>query len=366
MQTIDFVKGVPVVRSWNQFARLITGEYSQSFTPGTAEHDRAWNAYSGGVSGGYLVDAQLSGSFWDKARAIDGPLKRCLVLPTNKKEFWLPVTDESSRIAGSRMGGIRAYWRGKDDSQMSQSKPSIAKLSFTLNDVYIYSEGISNDLLDDAPLLETVLDYSAHCEISYAITDAMINGNGIKCPLGVLNSPATVQVTRNTSSQIKIEDIHGMWSKLWCHCKRNAVWHATDSVIDEIDAVANTAGFPQNLYMPMGAYGNPYPLLKGRPLIAVEQTSKLGTYGDLVLADWSQYALAVRVVDGESTAPSFELGFGRPGLEAERSLSSHKGFNTDEVYFKYKSRLDGAPLWIQQVKLADGSNQFNGPFVALN
>lgn len=360
-------KGRPVVRDWKEFAHLATGQHLQG-SKDTPEYERAWNTYSGGASGGYLLDMELMNKVWDKARIIDGPLSRCEVYRTSKHAMWLPEFSESSRVTGSRWGGIRAYFKGqKDDSTMTASQPSLGRVDFDLQDVYVYSGPFSRDLFDDAPLVESMMNYAAHQEIRYAITDAMFNGNGMGSPLGVLNAPSSIQVTRNTGSAIKYQDIDTMWSRLWGFCKRNAVWHCTDSVIDELDAVfSGTSNWPENIYTPVGKANNALPLIKGRPVLVVEQTAKVGSKGDLVLADWSQYGLCVRVPAANSDAPTMEVAYGDPGMLVEHTFSDQKYFDTDSVVFRYKARLDGKPMWNQSVTLADGSGQVQGPFVILN
>ncbi len=367
MEAIRTHKGRPVVRDWKQFAQAATGQLLPVKTD-TPEYERAWNTYSGGASGGYLLDMELMQTVWDKARSLDGPLSRCEVFRTSKHELWLPGFNESSRVTGSRWGGIRAFFKGqKDNATMTQSQPAIDKISFQLQDVYVYSGPFSRDLFDDAPLVQDMMTYASHQEIRYAITDAMINGKGDASPLGIINAPASIQVTRNTGSAIKYQDIDTMWSRLWGPCKQNAVWHCTDSVVDELDVVfSGTSNWPETLYTPVGKANNAVPLIKGRPVIVVEQTSAIGVKGDLVLADWSQYGLCIRVPVAPSDAPTMEVAYGNPGMLVENTFSDQKYFDTDSVVFRYKARLDGKPMWNQAVTLADGSGQVNGPFVILN
>jgi HK97 family phage major capsid protein len=358
--------GRPVVRDWRQAAQLISGRYPEQYAKDSPEYDRAWNTYSGGASGGYLLDAELANSVWDKARATDGPLARCRFHYTTSHDFWLPAFNESSRVAGSRWGGVRAYWKGqKDNATMTATKPAIGRVDFSIQDLYVLSDTISNDLLADAPLIEGLLNYASSQEIIYNVVDAMFNGKGMGSPLGILNAPCTVSTTRNTGNSIKYQDIDDMWSKLWGFCKSNATWHATDSVIDAIDQVATAFNWPESFYIPAGKYGNPYPTIKGRPLLVVEQTSALGTAGDLVLADWSQYCLCVRVPADSKEAPSMEMAYGPASSMIEFTSSDHKYFDTDQSIFRWKARMDGKPMWITSVTLADGSGQANSAFVKL-
>ncbi|MDR3582587.1 MAG: phage major capsid protein [Candidatus Pacebacteria bacterium] len=331
-----------------------------------ADVTRALNTYGGGANGGFLLDTELFQSVWDKARAIDGPLARCLFLTTNKHEAEWPALDETSRVAGSRFGGIKVRWQGTTDDKSATpdaSQPAAAMIKFVPKRAMVFSTPFSNDLLADAPLVERMLDYAASQEIQYAVVESMINGKGITHPLGVIAANSSIQVTRNGSNNIAQADVDTMWSRLWPYCRRNAAWMCNDDTLLKLDAVATTTGWPANLYMPMGMYGNPYPLLKGRPLLPVEQCPALGTQGDLIVGDWSQYALVARTVDNNGD-PDMSVTCGSLGEFVETRSADEFMFDTDSTVFRFKFRVDGSPLWRQPVTIADGS-QTAGPFVVL-
>lgn len=325
-----------------------------------AEVARAMNTTSTGPNGGFLLSTELAAFVWDKARAVDGPLARCLYLRTTRNAFRLPAFDESSRADGSRLGGVKHLWEGDDDASLSpaEGQPSLADMEFRPERVVVYSR-VSNDLLEDADMLEDVLSYACTQEIRYAVVNAMINGDGVKRPLGVVNAPSTITVSRAGANAVAVADIDNMWSRLWGFCRRNAVWLASDDTLLKIDAVAATGGWLSNIYLPQGVAGNPFPLLKGRPLIPCEQCPALGQPGDLILGDWSQYGLVVRSLDG---SPEIGMGYGLP---IEPSMSGHRYFDTDESAFRWKLRVDGKPLWKRPVTIADGA-QTAGPFCILS
>lgn len=332
-----------------------------------ADVTRAWNTYGGGANGGFLLDYELMNGVWDKARAVDGPLSRCLFFPTSKHSFQWPAFNETSRANGSRLGGVRGKWQGTTDDQSatpSASQPTVAMVNFTPKRLLVYSTPFSNDLLSDAPIVERMLEYAADQEIRYNVVDAMINGLGVTHPLGVIKAPSSVQITRAGSNNVAQADVDAMWSRLWPFCRRNAVWMCNDDTLLKIDAVATTTGWPANLYMPMGMHGNPYSLLKGRPLIPVEQCPALGSPGDLILGDWSQYAVIARTAD-EAGQPDAAMSYGPLESFVENRSSNEFMFDTDSTVFRFKLRVDGKPLWVKQVTIADGS-QTAGPFCVLN
>jgi HK97 family phage major capsid protein len=323
---------------------------------------RGWNTYGGGPNGGFLLDTDLIGGIFDKARAIDGPLARCLLLPTTKHTAEWPVFDETSRANGSRLGGIKGRWQGTTDDQSMTpyaSQPSVAMNQFVPKRFTILSQPYSRDLLEDAPIAEAALEYAARQEVRYEIVNAMINGQGATHPYGVLNSPSTIAVSRATPSTISQADVDNAWSRMWGFSRRNAVWLANDDTLLKIDAVATTLGWPAATYLPQGVAGNPYPLLKGRPLLPCEQCAVLGSTGDLILGDWSQYALVVRTVDDEAT-----LSYASPEAFIEKRSADQFMFDTDSIVFRFKIRIDGMPLWKKPITIADGS-QTASPFVVI-
>jgi len=81
------------------------------------------------------------------------------------------------------------------------------------------------------------------------------------------------------------------------------------------------------------------------PVTVTEHCSVLGDAGDVILADFSQYAVGLK-----------------PGLRLEASI--HKGFQTDESAFRMIARVDGQPLWNEVLTLADGSTEVS-PFLMI-
>jgi len=335
---------------------------------------RSLNTSSTGAQGGFLCSVELASEVWGKARALDGPLQRCLFRATTQSSFEWPMFDETSRANGNRLGGIKHAWQGDDRSSLSPylSQPSVGMVEFTPERCIVFST-LSNDLLADVDNASFALSDAAQQEIRYALVDGMINGHGIKRPLGVIQAPSTITVSRAGANNIAVADVDALWSRLWGFCRRNAVWICNDDTLLKLDAVAAAGGWLSNIYLPQGMYGNPYPLLKGRPVIACEACPALGSPGDLILGDWSQYCLVARTLTQG----------GPPEIEGNAEVHLHGGYGavfekyiearqSDQVFFSnditalvWKLRVDGKPLWKKPITIADGS-QTAGPFCILS
>lgn len=312
--------------------------------------------YQGGAGGGFLVPFGVAQAIFDKSRETDGLLARSRYLPSQIHEFSIPCYAETARGDGDRWGGILARWQGALDAPPSMSAietgPRAAEIRFTQKTLIVFSEPISNDLIADSSLIMAFFDHAAFSEIRFQVERSMVSGDGVGKPLGILNSPATATIAKDsgqTAATISATNISGMWKALWGPCRRTAVWLAADDTIEEIDAAAQLAGWPANVYLPQGAAGNPYPLLRGRPLLPCEACPALGAAGDLILVDPSQVGFSLlnsRPTGEMPAAPQFEVApVGSDRLNAELSLSSHALFDTDQTLLRYKIRCDAKLLW---------------------
>ena len=100
------------------------------------------------------------------------------------------------------------------------------------------------------------------------------------------------------------------------------------------------------VYLPPGGLsGDRFARLKGAPVIPTEFNPTLGTVGDIMLVDLSQYLL----ID-------------KGGPQADSSI--HVRFINNEKTFRFIYRVDGRPLWNTVLTPAKGSNTLS-PFVAL-
>ena len=104
-----------------------------------------------------------------------------------------------------------------------------------------------------------------------------------------------------------------------------------------------TGGVPA--YLPPGGLSDtPYARLKGRPVIPVEYCATLGTVGDIILADLSEY----RLIDAAM----------------QNASSMHVAFTTNEMAFRVTYECDGQSRWKSALTPFKGSNTLS-PFVAL-
>ena len=150
------------------------------------------------------------------------------------------------------------------------------------------------------------------------------------------------KLTGQQSGTVVKENIDAMYAQLWARSRDNAVWLINQLVwpqLLQLGQVIGTGGMP--VFLPAGTVsGKPYSTLYGIPVKEVEYCSAPGTPGDIVLADFSQYALA-----------------DKGGIQAASSM--HVQFLTDQMTFRIIYRVDGKPLWSAPLTPFKGSSNLS-------
>ena len=181
----------------------------------------------------------------------------------------------------------------------------------------------TGELMEDVPALNAWMNRLLSLEAAFVVEDHMITGKGTTGPLGILNSDALITVSKEVAqvaNTIIRENVEKMWQRLWIGSRRSAVWIVNGDAEPQLRTLESTNGAPLFQYSPDGE-----PLLMGRPMIAHEAAPALGSVGDLILADLTQYLIAEK----------------EPNL-----LSSiHVRYLWHESVFKFRWRVDGQPAW---------------------
>lgn len=300
--------------------------------------------------GGFLVQQEFASELLARAYQTGQVASRCRRIPvgTNANGLKIPGIDETSRATGSRWGGVRAYWLGEADEKIA-SKPKFRMIELNLKKMIGLCYA-TDELLQDATALAAIISQAFSEEFGFMLDDGVINGTGAGMPMGIMNSPCIVQVNKETgqlAATVVYENIVNMWSRCYAKSRTNAVWLINQDVEPQLftmGIVVGTGGSP--VYMPPGgASAAPYGTLFGRPVIPIEQCQTLGTAGDIILGDFSQYLL----ID-------------KGAMQTAQSI--HVRFVYDESVFRFVYRVDGQPLWNATLTPFKGSNTLS-PFVRL-
>ena len=321
----------------------------------TPERLTNWIAGTGNVGeddqGGFLVPAEFIPDIFSKEYLEDSIIARCTQFPVRGNTVQIPTVSETSRQTGSRWGGVTGTWL-EEAAEKTPTKPTFEKIQMTLHEFAVFGYA-TNQLLEDSFItFEAFLRTAFSSEAQWMIEDAILNGTGAGQPLGIL-APAGALVTQALHASqaparltVITENIVEMYSRMWPPSWPSAVWLVEQSVLPQLMTMVLAVGAGGGpTYMPPGGLSaSPYGMLLGRPVIPCEHCQTLGTVGDIILADFSQYGII-------SKSGKFDT-------------SVHLMFNFDETAFRFVVRIDGQPLWRVPMTPASGGATLS-PFVAL-
>ena len=178
--------------------------------------------------------------------------------------------------------------------------------------------------------------------IAFEEDDTFTHGNGIGKPLGILNAPALVTVSRTSATDVKIADLVGMVARFRGNVGR-AKFMVNQSTLPKLYQLADAAG--GYVWIPNAGQSAPGSIY-GIPYTITEKCSALGTEGDVILADWGFYLIG-----------------DRKGVTVE--MSPHYKFQNDSLCFKATKRVDGQP-WLDSAITPRRGGSTLSPFVALS
>jgi HK97 family phage major capsid protein len=287
---------------------------------------------TGGANGeGFMVPPDLRDAIWTVVMADDGILTRFDPEPTARNRVESGA-DESTPW-GSK--GVQAYWRAELE-KMQSSKLSTSGRDVKLEELYALVEA-GEELLSDAPLLNSRLTKSAGQAIRWKAVEAFIDGDGVGKPLGFRNSKALVTVGKETgqgAGTINLQNILKIISRSLLG--PYDFWMVGQDALPQLAPI--TIGNNPIYTPPLRGTNNMVDggYLFGRPVILSQHSQKLGDAGDLTFVNPDGYAAYTK----------------NSGIEFASSI--HLWFDRNARAFRWIFRVGGQPHLSEPVQAAKG------------
>lgn len=329
------------------------GAVKRFYTSHGQEVDNRLFATSGAVEsvgsdGGFLLQPTFSSVILLPLHETGPFSSRARPLPVgaNSNSGTIFGVDETDRATGSRWGGIRGY-RVAEAGTLTPSRPKFRKINWALKKyaVLFYA---TDELLADSTQLEAIARQGSGEELSFMVNDDIMNGDGAGGAQGFMSSGALVTVAKEAgqdAATIVYENLTKMWARLPARSKTSAAWYINTDCNPALDLIVQNVGLggvPANFV----TYGPDSVMrIKGRPVVETEYNETLGSLGDIVLGDMSEYLF-------------WERG------PVEQASSIHVEFLTDQTVFRFIYRADGQLSVAKALTPYKGSNK-QSPIVAL-
>jgi HK97 family phage major capsid protein len=290
-------------------------------------------------AGGVLVPEQWASDIIASAIEDGFVLPRAQVYENLKSDtFNIPRIVDTDR--SSSIGGVKFYPLEEiADKAELVADPTLGNLKLSMHEA-VACFWASNQLEDDVPNFEKFAKLAFGRALTCYENWACVWANGVNKPLGIMSSGATILVTRAANNLINIPDLGGIASRLMPASWKNAILLINQDVLAqwiEMQAVAANSASGIDLSQM---------LFLGKPIIVTEICSALGTSGDIILADFSQYVIGIREMV----------------ISASREVPNY--WQANKTFWKMWIRADGQPNLEQPITPYYGS-QTVSPFVAL-
>jgi len=342
---------LPEFKTWGEYLQAVHYmSHNRQFDPRLARFDD--QAVKGekqmvegvGASGGFLVPAEFLAQMKAVMQEQAMVRPRATIIPMRRRELQIPVLDQTGTTAGIPhwFGGMQFYWE-EEAAEKTLTEASFRQIKLVAHKLIGYTRA-SDELLDDSAIsLEAFLagPMGMGGGISWMEDYAFINGTGAGQPLGVITAGATITVARAATGAIGYPDLANMLENFLPSGR--GVWFITQSAMADLVQLNGPAGNPSYIWGD-AVQGVPGTLL-GYPVVWTEKVPRIGTAGDVVLADWNYYLVGDRQA---TTVESTKFDYWRYDQTSWRAV--HRG--------------DGQPWLSAPLTYQDGTTQ-TSPFVIL-
>ena len=291
-----------------------------------------------GEEGGYLVPEEMLSEIKKKIEGDESLLAKTTQIKVAGNSLSFPV-DESAPWNG----GVEVYWVGEGRQVQEGAKGKLGLASLKLHKIAALVK-VTDELLEDSTALESYIKAKAPTAITSKLNGAIISGDGVAKPFGILKSGFRVTVAKESgqaADTIVARNVLKMDARLIPGSK--AAWYVNAGCIEQLRVMKDDAG--NFIYIAPGSQLNqtPYGMLLGKPVIPmIGSMPALGDEGDIVLADLSYYHSIVKA----------------GGLQ--QAVSQHLYFDQNAQAFRFTMRVDGNCPFKSPVKTEYGDYEMSG------
>jgi HK97 family phage major capsid protein len=296
--------------------------------------------------GGLLVPVGMSGGVRSTGADRNPLLGAVTQVPMQTRSVEI-IARVDKNHSSSVSGGLSVSRRDETDG-ITSSRMEMEKITLKATGLFglAYS---TRELMQDSPQSITALLQQGFAdEFPATIYEEMISGNTPGKLEGIINTPATISVAKEsmqTADTINGTNLLKMRERAWRYGE-GSFWLANYDTLRQLIAAHSTL---TNDDYPLFIHGNgtdvPDTLL-GRPIYFNEFCSTLGDLGDIILV---------------SQPAQYLYGVYQP-LRSEESM--HVRFENHEQVFKFWTENAGAPWWRSALTPKNGANTLS-PFVTL-
>jgi HK97 family phage major capsid protein/HK97 family phage prohead protease len=287
-------------------------------------------------SGGFSIPAPMAAKWLDDSLPSEIIRPRATVWPMESATRTVVGWDGADQSGGKYFGGFEMEFLAEEGTGNKQTgKLRQIKLSAKKGAVFV---DVSNELVEDGLSFEAQLEIAIKKSISLGLDYHFLTGVGGGLPLGVVNSPGVVTVSKEVgqpADTIWWDNVAKMYARMYPGGRSNAIWIANETCLPQLltglTVPIGTGGQWVNVFSEKDGKFS----ILGRPCIFTPNLPVLGDLNDLIFVDLSQYAIGIR-------------------KEMKLEKSNIPGWTNDLMSYRVIVRVDGQGAWSDVIKPRKG------------
>ena len=296
--------------------------------------------------GGFAVPSAVASTIIGGALEQSVLAGRCTSYEVRGDSLRIAAWDSEDR-SSTTFGGIQTSWTA-EGATFTEHDPTMRAVTLKPSKLLAatsFTRELAQDGIDGfVAALESALRQALGFELDYAV----LRGDGVGKPSGVLSSGATITVEKESGqapTTLVPSNLSRMFSSMLPSSISRAIWVCSPSAVHELARLSEVvgAGGYEWRATTMDASGI---TIMGRPCFVSEKASQLGTVGDILFVDPLAYALGIS-----------------QDLRIETSM--HALWSFDKVAIRATLRADGCSLLDSPVTPRVGTASSLSPFVTL-
>lgn len=231
--------------------------------------------------GGYLAPAEFSTEI----------LKNLVEISPVRQAARVGSTAAGSVILPKRTGQPTATWVGETETR-TETNSTYGQVEIPVHEMAAYVD-VSVQLLEDAAVnVEAEVASDLAEEFGRLEGAALISGNGVKKPMGLMSASGITEVISGHATLITADGLISLMYDLPAFYRNSGVWMMNGTTLAAVMKLKDTTG--QYLWQPSIAAGQPTTLL-GRPIVEAIDMPDVGA--GLFPVMFGDFARAYRIYD---------------------------------------------------------------------
>jgi len=289
-------------------------------------------------SGGASVPEPLSAKWLDDSLPNEIVRPRATVWPMTSATRKVPGWDGADQSSGEYYGGFAMEFLAEEGTGTKQTgKLRLIELAAKKGAIFVDA---SAELIEDGLGFDAQLEMAMRKSLSLGMDYHFLQGAGGGQPLGVINSPGVISITKEpgqAADSLMFENVAKMFARMYPEGLNRAVWIANStllpSLLTNMTIAVGTGGSVVNVFSESrGKY-----TLYGRELLFTSALPVLGDANDLIFVDPTQYICGIR-------------------REVKLEKSNVPGWTQDLMSYRVLVRFDGQGSWSDSITPRNGDS----------